>query len=210
MSGNFFQLFEDAELVEKIKQKLPTLFYIAQIESSRAGKTGMHVGSLRENIIVALFIYKFGEENVNTEIPITEAEVDVRLFDKPISIKTISNKSLAGVKLIWTVDPQQAEKFMKNYIPTCDIIFIQINWGGEGGLYYVPLEIQTDVFHEMGRELYIKLPKEGTNPRGVEFTKKAIAKLLNSEGVKKIEIFWERPKFNFNPYQRWVDYWRED
>jgi len=50
----------------------------------------MEVGSLRERIIVALLIYKFGEENVKTDIPITEPEVDVKLFNQPISIKTIT------------------------------------------------------------------------------------------------------------------------
>jgi len=45
----------------------------------------MEVGSVREKIIVALLIYKFGKENVETEIPITEPEVDVKLFGTPLS-----------------------------------------------------------------------------------------------------------------------------
>jgi hypothetical protein len=42
------------------------------IDSSRAGKAGMQIGSAREAIIIALLIYKFGEQNVRTDIPITE------------------------------------------------------------------------------------------------------------------------------------------
>jgi hypothetical protein len=61
---------------------------LAELESSRAGKIGMEVGSIREKIIIALLIYKFGAENVNTEIPIIEAEVDVEVFGKPLSIKS--------------------------------------------------------------------------------------------------------------------------
>jgi hypothetical protein len=80
-------LFEDQILREKIKHKLPYLFNVAELESSRAGKIGMEVGSLRERIIVALLIYKFGEANAETEIPITEPEVDVKLFGELISIK---------------------------------------------------------------------------------------------------------------------------
>ena len=44
----------------------------------------MEVGSLRERIIVALLIYKFGGVNVVTEIPITEPEIDVRLFGESV------------------------------------------------------------------------------------------------------------------------------
>ena len=78
------ELFEDKNTVQRIKKKLPQLFLLAELESQRAGKTGMEVGSIRERIIVSLLIYKFGEENVKTEIPITQPEVDVHLFDKPI------------------------------------------------------------------------------------------------------------------------------
>ena len=45
----------------------------------------MEVGSIREKIIVALLICKFGEKNVETEVPITESEVDVKLFDENVS-----------------------------------------------------------------------------------------------------------------------------
>src|SRR3989338_4049795 len=91
-------IFADSKLVLRIKDKLPKLFHIAELECARAGKIGMEVGSLRERIIVALLIYKFGEENVETEIPITESEVDARVFGEPISIKTITGKSFGGVK----------------------------------------------------------------------------------------------------------------
>lgn len=128
MSGRLGEIFEDYKLVEKIKNRLPYLFYLAELESSRAGKIGMEVGSLRERIIVALLIYKFGEDNVETAIPITEPEIDIRLFDSPISIKTITGKEVRGVKLIWTVDAQKAREFRENYYPHCDILLIKINW----------------------------------------------------------------------------------
>lgn len=111
MSSRLAELFEDEKLVGKIKKRLPHLFQLAQLESARAGKAGMQVGSLRETIVVALLIYKFGEENVETEVPITEPEVDVELFGQPISVKTITSKGFSGVKLIWTVDAQKAREF---------------------------------------------------------------------------------------------------
>jgi hypothetical protein len=82
MSSHLAGMFEDEKLIEKIKTRLPYLFQVAELESSRAGKIGMEVGSLREKIIIALLIYKFGEENVETEIPITVLNLYGRLMLK--------------------------------------------------------------------------------------------------------------------------------
>jgi len=210
MASRLIEIFEDAKLVNRIKNKLPYLFQLAELESSRAGKIGMEVGSLRERIIIALLIYKFGEVNVETNIPITEPEVDVKLFGKPISIKTITGKGFSGVKLIWTVDAQKAKEFRETYYPHCDIILIQISWGSIGGFYYIPVEAQRKLFDKIGRNRYIKLPKPGTNPRGVEITKEALSSLVKDNLSKVIEINWQKTKVDYDPYKRWVDYWREN
>jgi len=209
MSSYLIEIFEDKELKAKIQAKLPHLFSIAELESSRARKIGMQVGSLRENIVIALLIYKFGEENVETGIPITEPEVDLRLFGQPVSIKTITGKKFSGVKLIWTVDAQKAREFSENYYPRCDILLVQVNWDSKGAFYYLPLEVQKKVFEKIGREGYIKLPKPGTNPRGVEITKEALEAIATDKDSKAIEIYWRRTKIDYDPYQRWVDHWRE-
>ena len=47
------ELFSDPVLQAQIRSKLPYLFRIAELESSRAGKIGMEVGSLREKILIA-------------------------------------------------------------------------------------------------------------------------------------------------------------
>lgn len=210
MPTQLIEIFEDENLIGKIKRRLPYLFQIAELESSRAGKTGMEVGSIRERIIVALLIYKFGEANVETEIPITEPEVDAKLFGEPISVKTITGKSLGGVKLIWTVDAEKAKKFRESYYPHCDILLVQINWNDVGGFYYIPLNVQKRLFGMMGRHNYIKLPKPGTNPRGVEISKEALSSLVGDTNSRKIPIKWERTRIEFNSYKRWVDLWRED
>jgi hypothetical protein len=61
MASRLIEIFEDERLVEKIKRRLPYLFQLAELESSRAGKIEMEVGSLREGILTALLIYKFGK-----------------------------------------------------------------------------------------------------------------------------------------------------
>jgi len=210
MSNRFIEIFEDKNLMEKIKSRLPYMFQLAELESSRAGKTGMEVGSIRERIIVALLIYKFGEANVETNIPITEPEVDAELFKQPVSIKTIIGKGFSGVKLIWTVDAQKAKEFRENYYPSFDILLIQINWGNYGGFYYIPLEVQKKIFDKIGRQNYIKLPKPGTNPRGVEITKEALLSLVGDSESKSIQIKWQRTEVEYNSYKRWVDLWREE
>jgi len=161
MSSLLAEIFEDKKLVKKIKRRLPYLFQLAELESSRAGRTGMEVGSVREKIIVALLIYKFGEANVETEIPITEPEVDAKLFGEPISVKTVTGKGFGGVKLIWTVDAQKAKEFRESYHPRCDILLVRIKWGDLGGFYYIPSEAQKRLFDKIGRQDYIKLPKVG-------------------------------------------------
>lgn len=130
------ELLNDRILVQRIAHRLPFLFQIAEMESSRADKVGMQVGSLRENILIALLIYKFGEHNMDFQVPITESQTDVFLFNNPISIKTITGNRLKGVKLIWTVDPIKAKDFINIYSPTCDLLLVQINWESIGGLYY--------------------------------------------------------------------------
>lgn len=210
MANHLIEIFEDEKLVEKIKRRLPYLFQLAELESSRASKTGMEVGSVRERIIVGLLVYKFGEANVETEIPIAEPEVDARLFGRPLSIKTITGKSFGGVKLIWTVDAQKAKEFRESYYPHCDILLVQINWDDTGGFYYIPLEVQKKLFDRIGRGNYIKLPKPGTNPRGVEISKEALISLVRDNNTRSIEINWQRTKVEFNPYKRWVELWKED
>ena len=204
------EIFRDQALIKKIQAKLPYLFQLAALNSMRGGKIGMEVGSIRERIIIAMLIYKFGEQNVQTEFPITKSEVDVAINENMYSIKTITRGKLTGgVKLTWTVDAQKAQEFRETYIPSCGMILIHINWASNGGLYYFSKSLQNKVLKQIGRSNYIKLPKLGTNPRGVEMTNKAL-QLLDSQKEKFfIPINWSKTKIDYNPFKRWVNYWQE-
>jgi hypothetical protein len=39
-------------------------------------------------------------------------------------------------------------------------------------------KVQLDIFNQIGRHEYIKLPKAGTNPQGVEMTGNALKMLI--------------------------------
>jgi len=207
MASRLSEIFEDAKLIEKIQRRLPYLFQIAAIESSRAGKTGMEVGIPREKILIALLVYRFGEENVDTNIPATEPEIDAKLLGYPISVKTITGNG--RVKIGWTVDAQKAREFRETYAPKCDVLLARIKWDSRGDLFFIPLGVQKKVFADVGRERYIKLPKPGTNPRGVEYSSEALRKLTNDPQTKSIQIQWQKSRIEYKPYQRWLDYWKK-
>jgi len=105
------------------------------------------------------------------------------------------------------VDAQKAEEFRKNYAPKCDTLLAQIKWNGIGYLFYIPFEAQQRIFNSMGREKYLKLPKIGTNPRGVEISKEALLRLISDRETKSIEINWQRAEIEYAPY-RWIEYWK--
>ncbi len=101
--------------------------------------------------------------------------------------------------------------FINNYKPKCHILLIQINWGFKrGGFALIPIEVQEKVFAKLGKEKYLKLPKAGTNPRGVEFTKEAMENMLSDKETLKIDIDWKKELFDYDTYKKWVEYWRED
>ncbi len=215
------QMFEDEKMVERIKSKLPYMFFIAEVEMSKSGKVGMEVGTLREQIIIALLIYRFGYENVKLN-PITSADFDLELYGKPVSIKTIKRGlpkriekfSGSGIKLIWTVDWKKVEEFYKNYEPKSELLLVDIVWDKNGGFYYIPLEAQKEIFEEIGKYRYVYRHRKGTNPRGVEISNEGIKKLVGNNKTKRIDIFWERPGVSeeiiYKPYQRWIELWAEE
>jgi hypothetical protein len=203
-------LFDKDSYIKKIQKKLPELFQIAEIESSRAGKIGMEVGTIRERILVSLLLYIYGEENVETNIPATEPEIDVKLYKYPISIKTFTGKKWNSVKLIWTVDSEMAKEFKENYFPQCGMLLAHINWGSLGGLYYFTLNSQRNTLQQIGRERYIKLPKPGTNPRGIEISIEALTQLSLQKDTLKIPLIWEKHNIEYNTFNRWINLWATD
>ena len=199
MNSVYNKLFDDNLIVKRVKNKLPHLFQLAELESSRNGKIGMEIGSVRERILIALLMYKFGIDIVDPNIPITAPEVDVIVDNTPLSIKTLTTNSnkWSSIKLIWTVDPQKALEFKNTYMPTCDMMVAKICWNGNGKLLLFSKETQIRILNEIGRDRYIKLPKQNTNSRGVEITAEALSILENQEYTRCIYIRFNREKIDY-------------
>lgn len=213
MSSVYDKLFNDNLIVKRVKNKLPHLFQLAELESSRNGKIGMEIGSVRERILIALLMYKFGIDIVNPDIPITAPEVDVIVDNTPLSIKTMTTSSERwnSIKLIWTVDAQKAIEFKNTYIPFCDMLVAKIRWNGEGKLLLFSKESQCQILNDIGRDRYIKLPKENTNARGVEITAEALSMLEIHTDTRCININFTREKIDYREvYTKWLDAWREE
>ena len=211
-------IFLDNNLLEKIQRKLPSLFELAEQQASRAGRVGMEVGTIREQILIALLIYKFGEENVDLDIPINEQEIDVRVSGHPLSIKTVTAKSQGAppIKIIWTVDWDKVEEFKRNYEPRYDMILVIVSWGRKGKFCGIPSQAQKEVFAKLGRERYLRFPKHGTNPRGVDICSEGVKELLKHPLTRCLEIEWKRSEgartgeLRLVPYKRWLEYWKSD
>jgi hypothetical protein len=142
MSSALIELFTNESLSKLIQRKMPEIFSIAELECSRAGRVGMEVGSVRESILISLLIFAFGQEHIRCDIPITESEIDVILFDVPISIKTKTGQGFSGIKAVWTVDPTKVHEYIEHFKPHYDILLAQLDWNHSGDLYYIPIEAQ--------------------------------------------------------------------
>lgn len=213
MSSVYNKLFDDELIIRRVKNKLPRLFQLAELESSRNGKIGMEIGSVRERILIALLMYKFGIDIVDPDIPITMPEVDVYVDNTPLSIKTITTTSdrYTSVKLIWTVDPGKALEFKNTYVPSCDMLLAKIRWNGNGKLLLFSKESQQKILKNLGADKYIKTPKENTNARGVEISSEALKILESCEDTRCIDINFVRGKIDYREvYTKWLDAWRDE
>ena len=213
MDSVYNKLFDDELIIRRVKNKLPRLFQLAELESSRNGKIGMEIGSVRERILIALLMYKFGIDIVNPDIPITAPEVDVYVDDTPLSIKTFTteNGNFSSIKLIWTVDSQKAQEFKDTYIPSCDMLLAKIYWNNVGKLMLFSKESHQKILSSIGRDRYIKLPKKNTNSRGVEISKEALTLLSDCHDTQVIDIKFTRGKIDYREvYTKWLDAWLDE
>ncbi len=197
---------------EKIEKVLPKLFNMAELETKRGKKVGREAGNTRERVVIALFMYAYGKDRV--EFPLTTShELDVMLCDNPVSIKTKTyqkSNSYDGVKVSWTTDWDKLPDFLLKYNPQSDLVYVNIVWGGDGAFHIIRKEMQRQLLYDKGVEWYCKMPKRGTNFRGVPLSKEVLGALSEHDDTHRIPIRWNRDRSLLTEralYLRWVDLW---
>ena len=197
---------------DKIVRVLPTLFNMAELESKRGKRLGMEVGIVRERIITALFMYAYGDDSVSF-LPSISHERDIILHNYPISIKTrLYNKKCdyGGVKLVWTVDWQKVQEFIAQFKPQSDMVYVNIVWGGTGAFHIIKKETQQSLYNRHGVAWYCKVPRQGTNYRGIEISREALRECAEHVDTIRIPIQWNRDRSLLEEralYRRWLELW---
>ncbi len=194
---------------EKILRILPTLFNMVELENRRGKKLGMEVGTARERVLIALLMYVYGNDQVIFP-PSTSHEMDVRVCGRSLSIKTKSNPGYGNVKLVWTVDWNRVDTFVKNYMPSSDLLYVNIIWDNDGGFFLIPQEVQQEALKQLGRDSFFKLPKRNTNPRGVELSSSSMKYMQEHSDTLSLNIHWQRDKTLLKEralYHRWIELW---
>jgi hypothetical protein len=169
----------------------------------------MEVGTARERVLIALFMYVYGHDKIEFP-PSTSPELDVLVNDQPISIKTKSGGGLSGVKIVWTVDWEAIEGFLASYHPTSHILYVNIQWGETGRFSLIPQHVQAQTLQDLGIDHYTKVPPRGTNPRGIEISSAALGRLLNHPDTQSLPVEWRRdPSLLVERalYGRWMELW---
>ena len=122
---------------EKIMKVLPTLFNMVELENKRGKRLGMEIGTARERILIAMFMYVYGDDKIDFPQS-TSPELDVLVDNHPVSIKTKSTSSLSGVKLVWTVDWEKVDEFLKIYHPKSHLLYVNIIWEKQVDSFWFP------------------------------------------------------------------------
>lgn len=199
MNPCFQKLFSDRVACAKLAHKLPEAFEIAEIDHPRA----MEVGIARQRILLAFMMWYFGSDEIETTVA-TDL-YDVMVCGSPLSIKTVTRNG--GVKAKWTSDNVQAAEFIAAYYPEADMLFVHVWWDrARDSLFYVPVEVLQEVFKDVGRDQYL-VSRTGTNNRGVEYRSSVLRKVESHKNTTRLSIRWRRVGVDYDPYQRWFDFW---
>jgi len=187
-------VFREPKFRKLVQENLPSMFKEARREAETYSNI-MNVGSHRKRKIINLLIKHIGNDRIEDVFSSTMAEIDIKIDSIPISIKTISNNN--SLKMKWTMDYKIVAEIMTEYTPRYDLILARINWDMNdryqpSGLFFIPKQTQTNIMQRLGRENYLRPPKEGTNSRGVSLTKQAYEDWLTDTSTLRIAVDWKQ------------------
>ena len=134
---------------------------------------------------------------------------DVKINNNNISIKHSSNKnnSHCGIKIIWTVDTEKRNEFLKKFIFKYDLIIIYVRFDTtlENGYIEIIYISHNELIHQhtnsnIRKETIFKC-LEG-NSRGIEFDKKFFEKIIQNS-LFHIKINFKNFKYDiYNPIMK--------
>ena len=160
------------------------LYSDSQAEFTRNGKLTMEIGMSRERDLLAVLQEHIGSELI-TDINNSLIE-DCLYGTTRISIKHVSDKVGSGsVKAKWTSDNDQAKKYIQGMVALdhtkyTHILLIYIDTKPKGGnkitILFITDRTIMAIVEELKEAAFVS--KEGTNNRGVEYSKPMIKKMI--------------------------------
>lgn len=199
----FNDIFNDEIFVRSLQRRLPKLVYDLNEAFRKGGKLSPDIGNLREKMIIGILKKQYGDR-LEYEFESQEPELDFQFDGEGISFKTTISK---GFKLIWTANYELAMDFYKNSTPLYSIAVLLFQ-KKLGGLYYFPLELLVRTRERLGLE-FLKKPKSGTNPRGVELSTKAFNLLIKGQSCRFIPINWNIIAEGLTTAVNFIDYYHD-
>lgn len=213
MIPQLVKLFEEEEYIALLRNKLPRAFEVADGEAKRIQQrkgsqthesVGQEVGVIRERILVAFLRRSLGDMHV--QMPrANEAMRDVMVFGKPLEIKTAGRNG--SLKAKWTADTLSAQKDIKAFKFTSDLLVVRIWWELErDSLFYIPVEVLDEIAEGLTTNEYISGAVD-TNNRGIEFNRAFMEKAEQHILTTRVSIYWEKCNIPIDPTERWLAYW---
>ncbi len=193
-------ILRNPQYIDHILNKLPPAFEMVGQQAK-----GPEVGTLREGVVIGMFIAFLGDHAVQSVASAVEPDIDCYIGDQPLSIKTVTGNG--GIRLKWTSNADLAMASMRTYIPSSDLLIIQINWDDEGHIFYIPTEVQHDVFTKLGNH-YLDY-RANTNTRGFNMSRGAFESVTHDSGTIVLPVSWFRSIKPQGQYEPWVKYWRD-
>ena len=170
---------------EKYVKGLITLYQSSQMECSRSSGLTPEVGSSRERDLISSFVSNL-ELNVNYNIA-NDKEEDVIINELKMSIKHSSNKSTSqsGIKIIWTVDSEKRNEFLKNFTFNCNIIIVYVRFSeildkGELEIIFISKDKLSEIYNNCKLNDKNVFKCLDGNSRGVEFDKKFFEEIIKN------------------------------
>lgn len=199
---------EDLELIrgvyenKKAQRGLVTLYSDSQAECTRNGRCGMEIGMSREKDQGAVLKLFLGDK-INLEIDNTLPE-DFIVGKEKISSKHSQGKVGLPVKAKWTSADTSVKEAIQamidadnSYYPTLLITYLDTK-DKKITVICIPSEHNKDVIKTLKQDAFT-IPKG--NSRGVEYSKKAMAKLFEKIYFR-IEILGVDLKGGLDPIER--------